>query len=206
MRCLCSLQVEPTVKATVFRNNRIFQSLISISLGLCLLNIAQAKPRKPALGIGLESGVAYHISEEQTRPTIALRGSFLFLETMTHEIGKGLPMSWIGVYGRLQNDFDDRLRTAAGLTTGYYFLHGELGWTKQSEDSGLELLLGLGVFDIVGLYTRWAWLSHDHSIFEFGLRLNYPLWVGGQQNTSPRRPKRKYRKPAKLKSRVESHY
>ena len=185
------------MKATAFRHNRIFQSLIPIGLGLCLLNIAQAKPRKPALGIGLESGVAHHISEEQTRPTIALRGSFSFLETVTREIGKGLPISWIGVYGRLQNDFDDRLRTAAGLTTGYYFLHGELGWSqytsKQSEDSGPELLLGLGVADIVGLYTRWAWLSHDHSIFEFGLRLNYPLWVGEQQNTNrpPKHPESK---------------
>ena len=77
---------------------------------------------------------------------------------------------------------DDQTRTAAGLATGVFFLHGELGWTKyvvkQSEYSGPELLLGLGVFDIVGLYTRRAWLSNDQSIAELGLRVNYPLWVG----------------------------
>lgn len=212
VRCLCSLLVESTVKATMLRRNRVSRSLISMSLGLCLLNIAQAKPRQPALGIGLESGLAYHIAEEQNRPTIAFRGSFLFLETVKREIGKGLPISWFGVYGRLQSDFDDRLRTAVGLSTGYYFLHGELGWSKytakRSEHSGPELLLGLGVFDILGLYTRWAWLSNDHSIFELGLRLNYPLWVGGQQSTKrrPKRPKSKYRRRARLKNKGESHY
>ena len=87
------------------------------------------------------------------------------------------------MYGRLQNDFDDdHVRTAAGLAAGFFFLHGELGWTKhmlkQSEHFGPELLLGIGIFDIIGVYGRVAWLSNDQSITELGIRVNYHLWLG----------------------------
>ncbi len=174
------------------RNARILPSLMAIGLSLCLLNTVQAKPGtaparpnllKPALGLGVESGAAFYSAEEQAEPTIALRASFSFLDTNKRELGRGLPIRWFGLYGRIQNDFDDeQLRTAAGLSAGYVFFNGELGWTKytgkQADYSGPELLLGLGFFDIVGLYTRWAWLPNDQTVAELGLRVNYPLWVG----------------------------
>ena len=49
---------------------------------------------------------------------------------------------------------------------------------KQSESSGPEFLLGTGVFDIVSVYGRFAWLSNDQLIAELGIRVNYPLWIG----------------------------
>jgi len=162
------------------------QSMISVGLSLCLLSAGQAKPKsrlKPAIVLGLESDVASDIAEKQVKPTIAFRASFSFLEMVRRELGRGLPIRWMSVYGRLQNDFDrDRLRTAVGFAAGFFVLHGELGWTqytvKRTARSGPELLLGLGVVDVVGLYTRWAWLSYGQSVAELGLRVNYPLWVG----------------------------
>ena len=184
----------------ISRYHLIAQSLISVSLYLSLLNTAQAKSSKPALGIGLESSLAHHVPEDQIRPSIGLRASFSFLETVRRELGKGIPTNWKGVYGRLQNDFDGHPRTAVGITAGYYLLHGELGWStyegKQSVLFGPELLIGLGVFDLVGLYTRWTWLSNDHSIFELGLRVNYPLWVGKTPvKKSRRKTRRRIQKP-----------
>ena len=189
----------------VCRKMRILQSLILIGSGLCLLNTAQAKPRtkatkpttqsptprKPSLGVGLEVGGASYSAEETIRPTLALRASFSLVKTLRRGLARGLPTNWVGVYGRLQSDFDDdHVRTAAGVTTGLFLIHGDLGWTKykgeQSDHSGPELLLGLGLFDIVGVYTRWAWLSNDQSIGELGIRVNYPLWVG-QSRTNNRR-------------------
>lgn len=175
----------------VCSKSRIRKMLLVVTVGLCLFSMADAKPRafktrpkpsKLALGVGLETGAASYSAEEEIQPTIALRASLSLLQTLRRELGRGLPTRWIGVYGRLQNDFDDgHLRTAAGLTTGFFVFHGDLGWTKytvkDAEFSGPELLLGLGIFDVVGLYTRWAWLSNDQSISELGLRVNVPLWV-----------------------------
>ena len=139
----------------------------------------------------MEVGGASYSVEDAVRPTLALRASFSLIKTVRRELGRGLPTNWVGVYGRLQSDFDDdHVRTAAGVTTGFFVFHGDLGWTKykgeQSDYSGPELLLGLGLFDIVGVYTRWAWLSDDQSIGELGVRVNYPLWVG-QSRSSKRR-------------------
>jgi len=180
-------------------NNQLIRLLVALGLSLCFLNITLAKPRKPALGIGLETGLAHHLSEDRMRPTVGLRASFSFLETVRRELGRGLPTNWVGVYGRVQNDFDDHLRTAVGLTAGYYILSGELGWSsygaEQSDYSGPELLVSVGLFDIVGLYTRYAWLSSDHSIFELGFRVSYPLWVGEEQRSKRRvKPSRRNRK------------
>jgi len=194
-----------------FHNNQLIRLLVALGLSLCFLNITLAKPRKPALGIGLETGLAHHLSEDRMRPTVGLRASFSFLETIRSELGRGLPTNWVGVYGRVQNDFDDHLRTAVGLTAGYYILHGELGYSsygaEQSDYSGPELLVGVGLFDIVGLYTRYAWLSSDHSIFELGFRVNYPLWVGEEQRSKRRvKPSRRTtRRSAKNNARRRAH-
>ena len=186
----------------VYRRIRARQPLILIGLGLCLLNTAQAQPstqspnpRKPALGVGLEVGGASYSVEDAVRPTLALRSSLSLVKTLRRELGRGLPTNWVGVYGRLQSDFDDdHVRTAAGLTTGFFLFYGDLGWTqykgKQSDYSGPELLLGLGLFDIVGVYTRWAWLSNDQSIGELGVRVNYPLWVGQSRSNKRRHQSR----------------
>ena len=175
----------------VCSKSRIREVLMAITVWLCLFSMADAKPRafktrpkpsKLALGVGLETGAASYNAEEEIQPTIALRASLSLLNTVRRELGRGLPTRWFGLYGRLQNDFDDdHLRTAAGVTAGFLFLHGDLGWTKytveDSEFSGPELLLGLGIFDVFGLYTRWTWLSNDQSISELGLRVNVPIWV-----------------------------
>ena len=155
--------------------------MLFVSLTLCLWSTAQGKPKpwRPALGLGLESGGARYTAKKQTHPTLALRGSLSLVKTLTRELGRGLPTSWVSVYGRLQDDFEsDQVRSAVGVATGYLIFHGELGWTQLSRQSGPELLLGLGVLDIIGLYARCAWLSQDQTIAELGIRLNYPLWVG----------------------------
>ena len=163
------------------RNHSALQALRFVYLSLCLWSTAQGKPKPwiPALGLGLEGGGARYIGKKQAHPTLALRGSLSLLKTVTRELGRGLPTSWVSVYGRLQNDLEsDQVRSAVGVATGYLVFHGELGWTQLSRHSGPELLLGLGVVDIIGLYTRCAWLSHGQTIAELGLRVNYPLWVG----------------------------
>ena len=115
----------------VCSKSRIRKMLLVVTVGLCLFSMADAKPRafktrpkpsKLALGVGLETGAASHSAEEEIQPTIALRASLSLVQTVRRELFRGLPTRWIGVYGRLQNDFDDGyLRTAAGLTTGFLY-------------------------------------------------------------------------------------
>ena len=65
------------------------------------INYSKSQPLEAGSRLGHESAVAF--SKEQVKPSMTLRTSISLIETVRHELGKGLPIRWISVCGRLQN-------------------------------------------------------------------------------------------------------
>lgn len=100
--------------------------------------------------------------------------------------GGGISQAWAGGYGRLNFEPEaDITRAAVGLTAGFMLFNAELGVVSETYDpgpgfmdrdrAGTELLLGLGLFEYVGVYSRITRFSDGGNVNEAGLRMNIPL-------------------------------
>jgi len=100
--------------------------------------------------------------------------------------GGGMSMAWAGAYGRLNiQPESDITRGALGLTAGFMLFNAELGVVSESYDpgpgfvsrdrTGTELLLGLGLFEYVGIYSRVTSFQGGGNVNEYGVRMNIPL-------------------------------
>ena len=130
--------------------------------------------------VGAEFGTSHHDSTRAPNFVTGLRLAAVVPS------GGALAKAWAGAYGRVNVQPEaDITRSAMGLTAGFMMFNAELGLVSESFDggpgflgsdrTGTELLLGIGLFEYVGLYSRVTSFEYGGGVNEYGIRMNMAL-------------------------------
>jgi len=147
-------------------------------------DLIHEKPDDVFLNLGIEAGVRPPIYSPGWQGTLGLRSSLVALwEVQTPSF---LPLHvWLGGYTHAQTDWGQEARRAAlGVGGGFAVAGLELGAVAQETSDawapGIEVA-GLLTLGYAGLTLRQAWVRDHEPTLELGMRLNLPIWQGGQE-------------------------